>query len=122
MKKKEELQNKKKSQEELAEQKFALLKVKAKSIGNYVHESVPVSNTEDNNALIRHWEPEGIDLKDFRRPLSHHEVLHRLDGYDAARGVKLVGHRLDLDANGCQAKALAHFYEEAIALQVLEYS
>lgn len=65
---------------------------KLKSIGNYVHESVPVHNNEDNNAIIRTWAPENVKVEK-RDCLSHHEVLTRLNGYDPERGVKIVGHR-----------------------------
>ena len=41
-----DLQNQKKAQEEQAAEKLAALHRKAKTIGNYVHESVPVSTTE----------------------------------------------------------------------------
>lgn len=59
-------------------------------IGNYVDNSVPISQTEDDNVIIRAWEPEGFHES---KKLSHHEVLLRLDGYDPVRGVKLAGHR-----------------------------
>lgn len=42
MKEKEELQKKKKEKEEEALEKLKALNVKAKRVGNYVHESVPV--------------------------------------------------------------------------------
>ena len=92
LKKKAELEQKMKEQQQLAEEKQIALNKKAKTIGNYVHDSVPISNNEDNNAVIRDWKPEGMDVakKDC---LSHHEVLTRLDGYDPERGVKIVGHR-----------------------------
>ena len=57
-----------------------------------MHDSVPISNNEDNNALERDWTPEGVKVEK-RDCLSHHEVLTRLDGYDPDRGVKIVGHR-----------------------------
>ncbi|OQE32254.1 hypothetical protein PENSTE_c001G03755 [Penicillium steckii] len=65
---------------------------KIRTIGNYVHDSVPVSQTEDDNTVLKTWKPEDAVLD---RPdcLSHHEVLTRLDGYDPERGVKIVGHR-----------------------------
>ena len=92
IKEKEDLTNKKKAQEEAAAQKFKALCQKAKSVGNYVHASVPTSNTEDDNAVIKDWKPEGttVEKKDV---LSHHEVLWRLGGYDSERAVKIVGHR-----------------------------
>ncbi|KAL2350562.1 hypothetical protein BJ546DRAFT_1002839 [Cryomyces antarcticus] len=92
MKQKDELQKKKKDQEDLASKKHVELLKKAKSIGNYVHDSVPISDNEDNNALIRKWTPEGVTVEK-KDCLSHHEVLTRIDGYDPERGVKIVGHR-----------------------------
>ncbi|KAG9523274.1 serine-tRNA ligase, partial [Aureobasidium melanogenum] len=92
LKKKDELQARHKQQEETTKDMHVALLKKAKSIGNYVHDSVPVSDNEDNNQLIRDWTPEGVEVakKDC---LSHHEVLTRLDGYDPERGVKVAGHR-----------------------------
>ncbi|KAL8739277.1 MAG: hypothetical protein Q9181_000007 [Wetmoreana brouardii] len=86
------LEDEKKRIEECVVEKEAALQRKIKTIGNYVHDSVPVSNNEDNNGRIRTWAPEGAQLKQ-QDCLSHHEVLTRLDGYDPERGVKIVGHR-----------------------------
>lgn len=55
-------------------------------------DTVPVSQTEDDNVVERTWAPKGFD-KSKKGILSHHEVLSRLDGYDPVRGVKLAGHR-----------------------------
>lgn len=93
LKKKVELQNGKKAQEDVAAEKLVKLLQKVKSIGNYVHDSVPVSNDEDNNVEIRKWAPEGVVVEHKKDFLSHHGVLTRLDGYDPERGVKIVGHR-----------------------------
>lgn len=68
------------------------LNAKLGTIGNIVHDTVPVSNNEDHNELIRTWAPEGVTVEK-RDCLSHHDVLSRLDGYEAERGVKVVGHR-----------------------------
>jgi len=46
IKQKEDLQNQKKAQEELVAAKEVALLRKAKTIGNYVHESVPISDDE----------------------------------------------------------------------------
>lgn len=46
LKEKEELQKQQKAQDELAEEKLVALNKKLKTIGNYVHESVPVSDNE----------------------------------------------------------------------------
>lgn len=95
----------------LAEKKSAIdaeveadkqLRYKVNQIGNIVHESVVVSNDEDNNELVRTFAPEGYSIETLSNvatqtgstaSLSHHEVLLRLDGYDPERGVKIVGHR-----------------------------
>ncbi|KAI4254086.1 MAG: hypothetical protein LQ352_003305 [Teloschistes flavicans] len=87
-----DLQDQKKGIEESALEKEAALQRKIKTIGNYVHDSVPISNNEDNNIRVRTWAPKGTELKK-KDCLSHHEVLTRLDGYDPERGVKIVGHR-----------------------------
>ncbi|KAI1331924.1 hypothetical protein F5Y16DRAFT_358075 [Xylariaceae sp. FL0255] len=77
---------------ESAAAKDAALQVKLKTIGNIVHTSVPISDNEDNNSVQRTWAPEGVEVAK-NKPLSHHEVLLRLDGYDPERGTKVVGHR-----------------------------
>ncbi|KAI4262784.1 MAG: hypothetical protein L6R42_002047 [Xanthoria sp. 1 TBL-2021] len=89
---KAELEDQKKRIEASALEKDAALQRKIKTIGNYVHDSVPISNNEDNNSRIRTWAPEGAQLTK-QDCLSHHEVLTRIDGYDPERGVKIVGHR-----------------------------
>lgn len=92
LQKKATVEQNKKAQEIIAAEKQAALRALVKTVGNYVADSVPVSQNEDDNETIRTWAPEGFDEK--RKPgLSHHEVLQRLDGYDPIRGVKLVGHR-----------------------------
>ncbi|KAL9045533.1 MAG: hypothetical protein Q9206_007277 [Seirophora lacunosa] len=89
---KADLQDQKRKLEESVVDKEEALQHKLKTIGNYVHDSVPVSESEDNNTRIRTWAPEGAQLA-TQDCLSHHEVLTRLDGYDSERGVKIVGHR-----------------------------
>ncbi|CAG8951490.1 hypothetical protein HYFRA_00007406 [Hymenoscyphus fraxineus] len=87
-----ELEKEKKAMNESAIEKDKLLKAKLRTIGNFVHDSVPVHNDEDFNALQRDWAPEGVKVEK-RECLSHHEVLTRLDGFDPVRGAKVVGHR-----------------------------
>ncbi|GAA5965124.1 hypothetical protein JCM21900_003656 [Sporobolomyces salmonicolor] len=85
------------------EQESAMRK-KANSIGNIVHESVPVSDTEDDNAVVRTFFPKdangesaapvkggGLIMKEGL--LSHHEVMYRLDMLEMERGAKVAGHR-----------------------------
>ena len=50
LKQKEALQKEKAAQEALAAEKLQVLQLKAKTVGNYVHESVPISNDEVNLA------------------------------------------------------------------------
>ncbi|KAF2184681.1 serine-tRNA ligase [Zopfia rhizophila CBS 207.26] len=88
-----ELKEQKKRKEEEAAEKLVKLNIKVKSVGNYVHESVVVSDNEDNNAIIRTWAPEGGKVEAKEGFLPHHGVLTRLDGFDSERGVKIVGHR-----------------------------
>lgn len=72
----------------------AELRNKVNSIGNIVHSSVPVSDDEENNELVRKWAPEGVEVSvEKKAALSHHEVLTRIDGYDQERGTKIAGHR-----------------------------
>ncbi|KAH6684385.1 seryl-tRNA synthetase-like protein [Halenospora varia] len=92
LKQKLELEKVKKSFIESAAEKDVLLKKKLGTIGNIVHESVPINDNEDFNELQRDWAPEGVKVEK-RDVLSHHEVLTRLDGYDPERGAKVVGHR-----------------------------
>ncbi|KAJ5610072.1 cytosolic seryl-tRNA synthetase [Penicillium lagena] len=86
------LEKRKKEAEELAVQKETERDRRIRVIGNYVHDSVPISNNEDDNQVIKTWAPENVAVEK-RDCLSHHEVLTRLDGYDPERGVKIVGHR-----------------------------
>ncbi|MCJ1321049.1 Cytosolic seryl-tRNA synthetase [Xylographa vitiligo] len=92
LQKKATLEKEKKVLEDSAAEKDSILQRKIGSIGNYVHDSVPVDNNEDHNLRIRDWAPEGFKAEK-RDCLSHHEVLTRIDGYDPERGVKIVGHR-----------------------------
>ncbi|PSN59861.1 serine-tRNA ligase [Corynespora cassiicola Philippines] len=87
------LKEQKKAREEEAAQKLVKLNAKAKTIGNYVHPDVPISDNEDNNKVLKTWAPEGKKAEPLKEGIPHHGVLARLDGYDSERGVKIVGHR-----------------------------
>lgn len=88
-----ELKKQKAAKEDEANQKLVKLNQKAKSVGNYVHKDVPVSGTEDDNAVVKTWAPEGRKAEFKENAIPHHGVLTRLNGYDPERGVKIVGHR-----------------------------
>ncbi|KAF2012872.1 serine-tRNA ligase [Aaosphaeria arxii CBS 175.79] len=85
----------KKRKEEEATEKLAKLNAKVKTVGNYVHPDVPISDNEDNNVVYRKWSPEGVTPEGKEKDgwIPHHGVLTRLNGFDSERGVKIVGHR-----------------------------
>jgi len=92
---KKSLEAKKQQEEEELKKIEELLHVKLISIGNIVHDSVVVSDNEDNNELVRFW-PER--KKEENTPvadniLHHFEVLEALDAYDTERGSNVAGHR-----------------------------
>ncbi|KAI0052369.1 serine-tRNA ligase [Auriscalpium vulgare] len=68
---------------------------KASTVGNIVNKTVPVSLTEDDNATLRLWHPDGPNAQVEKKTniLAHHEVLLRLDAIDLERGSKIAGHR-----------------------------
>jgi len=59
-------------------------------IGNLVHESVPVSKDEAQNAIVTEWGEFKVNEAARRH---HHELLWMIDGYEPDRGVKVAGHR-----------------------------
>lgn len=61
---------------------------KAGTVGNIVGKNAPVSLTEDDNAVLRTWDPQGLAEPEERTGiLPHHEVLLRLDAMDLERGI-----------------------------------
>jgi seryl-tRNA synthetase len=84
------LEETKKEEEAIAKANHAELLALAKTIGNYVDDSVPVHHDESHNPIIRIWGD--VEKLPKAAALSHHDILLRLDGYDPVRGVKLVGH------------------------------
>ncbi|PPQ84928.1 hypothetical protein CVT26_008584, partial [Gymnopilus dilepis] len=73
----------------------ALMRQKASTVGNIVGKNVPVSLTEDDNDILKIWDPTGDTAEPAVREgiLPHHEVLLRLDAMDLERGAKIAGHR-----------------------------
>lgn len=57
-------------------------------IGNLVHESVPVSDNEDNNVTERTFG----DVE-TRKKYSHFDLMYMIDGYDGERGAQVAGSR-----------------------------
>jgi seryl-tRNA synthetase len=63
-------------------------------IGNEVHESVPVSESEDDNRVERVVEGSArLALPEGTAPLHHHELLWMIGGYEPERGAASAGHR-----------------------------
>ncbi|KAJ1735767.1 Cytosolic seryl-tRNA synthetase [Coemansia biformis] len=87
------LDAKKKQLAEDEKDKEKELRAMVGTVGNIVHDSVPVSMTEDDNQVIRtHFVGGSEPTRDAGlRP--HHEVLYLLGGYDADRGANVAGHR-----------------------------
>jgi len=73
----------------------AAMRVKAGTVGNILGKNVPVSMTEDDNAILKTWHPEGPNIQPVQRSdiLRHSDVLLRLDAMDLERGRKVAGHR-----------------------------
>ncbi|TFK29547.1 seryl-tRNA synthetase [Coprinopsis marcescibilis] len=71
------------------------MRLKASNAGNIVGKNAPVSLTEDDNTILRTWDPTGSQEEPASRAgiLAHHEVLLRLDAMDLDRGAKVAGHR-----------------------------
>lgn len=64
-------------------------------MGNIVYSDVPISNNEDNNAVVSTWgEPSQLEV-DGRTPgkLHHHEIMQILNIVEFERGQKVAGHR-----------------------------
>jgi seryl-tRNA synthetase len=99
-KKKEEVSQELLAKKKEADEKLPQLEVEAKQaeaelatrlrgIGNFVHDSVPVSDNEDDNVTHKTWGK--IEAK--AGLLHHAQLLYKIDGYDAERGVGVAGHR-----------------------------
>lgn len=74
-----------------------------KEIGNLVHDSVPVSNDENENRVERTWGDTATKKK-----YSHIDLIHMIDGVDGERGAVTAGGR------GYYLKGAAVFLEQAI--------
>jgi len=66
---------------------------KINTVGNIVHESVPVSKNEDDNHIHKTWKPEGALEKGAEGLFHHFELLEAIGGYDSKKGSDVAGHR-----------------------------
>jgi seryl-tRNA synthetase len=83
-----------------------------KELGNILHESVPVSDNEDNNRVERTFGD-----CEARKKHSHVDLIELIDGFDGQRGSAVSGSR------GYYAKGPTVFLEQALinlALQMLD--
>jgi len=75
-------------------------------VANLIDASVPISQNEDDNEILCHWGtprkqemilPSGgedvVEAEPLPKLKFHHELLHRIDGYEPERGVQTAGHR-----------------------------
>lgn len=58
-----------------------------KNLGNFIHNSVPLSSNENDNLVIKEW-----GNKKYGKNLSHYDLLPKI-GLDCERGAKIVGNR-----------------------------
>jgi len=68
---------------------------KLTTIGNPIHESVPISKDEADNGIYHTWgEPSKLEV-DGETPgkLHHHEIMKILDMCEFERGSAVAGHR-----------------------------
>lgn len=74
-----------------------------KEVANWLHESVPVSNDEENNGIVRTWGDTEI-----RKKYSHVDLIAMIDGVDSDRGAVTAGGR------GYYLMSAAVFLEQAL--------
>jgi seryl-tRNA synthetase len=75
------LDERRKKEETIAAEAYDSLRKLIKGVGNLVHESVPVGETDK---VLETWAPEGFN-PEIKCPLSHHEILKKIGGYDPER-------------------------------------
>ncbi|KAJ2055240.1 Cytosolic seryl-tRNA synthetase [Coemansia sp. S146] len=90
---KNDLESKKKDLAENEQEKDKTLRANINKIGNVVHDSVPISKTEDDSKVVRTYFVNGDEPKHQPTMHSHSDVLYLLGGYDSDRGAKVAGHR-----------------------------
>jgi len=59
-------------------------------VGNILHESVPIAETEEDNKIIR----EGVKIRDFKfDPVSHVDLIELIGGADTQKASRIAGSR-----------------------------
>lgn len=72
-----------------------------RTVGNVVHDSVPVSDNEDNNAIVRTIGDAAVNKT--KKRYSHIDLIAMIDGVDTVRGSVVAGARV----GPCPAQAKA---------------
>ncbi|XP_014258889.1 serine--tRNA ligase, cytoplasmic [Cimex lectularius] len=57
-------------------------------LGNHLHPSVPISDNEDENAVVRTWGDTSVKKK-----YSHVDLIHMIDGLESEAGAAVAGGR-----------------------------
>ncbi|KAG9044998.1 Cytosolic seryl-tRNA synthetase [Serendipita sp. 407] len=96
MEKKLALDEEKKEQTNVVKESEVKMKIVASTVGNILYKDVPVSDNEDNNAIIRKWAPQS-QASETPDPipncLPHNEILMKLGAVSLQRGANVAGHR-----------------------------
>ncbi|KAG9030974.1 Cytosolic seryl-tRNA synthetase [Serendipita sp. 407] len=96
MEKKLALDEEKKEQTNVVKESEVKMKIVASTVGNLLYKDVPVSDNEDNNAIIRKWAPQS-QASETPDPipncLPHNEILMKLGAVSLQRGANVAGHR-----------------------------
>lgn len=88
IKQREELKQREEKEQALVDKMLQMRDEYWGQIGNIVHPSVPISNDEVDNLVVKKWgEPKP------KVPLHHSEVLYRIDGYNMESGTAIAGQR-----------------------------
>ena len=76
--------------EKLREEYFEQREKYRYRVGNILHESVPIGETEEENEIVRTYG----DLTEFNfKPLSHVDLIEKIDGVDTKKASEVVGSR-----------------------------
>jgi seryl-tRNA synthetase len=79
-----------------------------REVGNWLHESVPVSNDEDENGIERTWGD-----CETKKKYSHVDLIHMIDGMNGEKGAVVSGNR------GYFLTGAAVFLEQALIQHAL---
>jgi len=90
VKKSKEIKEKIDELEKLREEYFEQREKYRYMVGNILHESVPIGKTEEENEIVRTY---GNAPKFDFKPLSHVELIEKIDGVDTKKASELVGSR-----------------------------